>query len=65
MSFEIALLERSEEPGADGVRLVGRTRDRELIAAVRKHLLARLQDPSEPEEFPAVEIEGARGRREH
>ena len=65
MSFEIALLEWSEEHGEEGVRLVGRTRDRDLITVVRRHLLARLQDPSEPDEFPAVEIERARGRREH
>ncbi len=64
MSFEVALLEWGEKPGAEGVRLVGRTRDGDLIAAVRKHLLARLQDPSSDEPWPE-DIDQALPRREH
>ena len=64
MSFEIALLQWSEEPGAEGVRLVGRTRDGDLISAVRKLLLARLQDPLSDDPLPE-DIQQALPRREH
>ena len=65
MSLEVALLEWGQNPSDDSLRIVGRSRDLELVAAVREHLvqqLARREDRAERKEGVSTK-EGDRSDR--
>ena len=54
MGLEVALLEWRE--GAQGLRLVGRSADPAMVAAVKEHLVERLAGTGAPDEPPMLRL---------